>query len=73
MVSFKTQIYEEFLGGPSDGEGLSELYLELVDAYRIRFMPQNGQAAVLKCSPIWKKMRKSFKTSELKDTVMWII
>ena len=30
-------------------------------------MPQNGQTAVLKCSPIWKKMRKSFKTlSELK-------
>ena len=30
-------------------------------------MPQNGQAAVLKRSPIWKKMRKSFKTlSKLK-------
>ena len=30
-------------------------------------MPQNGKVAVLKCSPIWKKMRKSFKTlSELK-------
>ena len=30
-------------------------------------MPQNFQVAVLKCSPIWKKMRKSFKTlSELK-------
>ena len=52
--------------GSSDGEGLSQLYLELVDAYKKRFMPQNGQTAVLKCSPIWKKMRKSFKTSEFK-------
>ena len=48
--------------GSSDGEGLSELYLKLVDAYKKRFMPQNGQAPVLKCSPIWKKMRKKFKT-----------
>ena len=53
--------------GSSDGEGLSQLYLELVDAYKKRFMPQNGQVIVLKCSPIWEKMRKSFKTlSELK-------
>ena len=53
--------------GSSDREGLSQLYLEFVDAYKKRFMPQNGQVAVLKCSPIWKKMRKSFKTlSELK-------
>ena len=30
-------------------------------------MPQNGQVAVLKCSPIWKEVRKSFKTlSDLK-------
>ena len=36
--------------GSSDGEGLSQLYLELVDAYKKGFMPQNGQAAVLKCS-----------------------
>ena len=35
-----------------DGEGLSQLYLELVDAYKKRFMLQNGQVAVLKCSPI---------------------
>ena len=48
--------------GSSDGEELSELYLELVDAYKKRFMPQNGQVAELKCSPIFKKMRKSFKT-----------
>ena len=45
--------------GSSDSEGLSQLYLELVDGYKKRFMPQNGQAAVLKCSPICKKMRKS--------------
>ena len=53
--------------GSSDGQGLSQLYLELVDAYKKGFMPQNGQAAVLKCSQyrsmeIWKQMRKSFKT-----------
>ena len=47
--------------GSSDGEGLSQLYLELVDAYKKRFTSQNGQVAVLKCSPIWKKMRKRFK------------
>ena len=52
---------------PSEGKRLSQLYLELGDAYRKRFMPQNGQVAVLKCSPIWGKMRKSFKIlSELK-------
>ena len=47
--------------GSSDGEGLSQPYLELVDAYKKRFIPQNGQVAILKCSPIWKKIRKSFK------------
>ena len=26
--------------GSSDGEGLSQLYLELVDAYKKRFMPK---------------------------------
>ena len=53
--------------GSSDGEGLSQKYLEFADAYKKRFMPQNGQIAVLKCFPIWKIMRKSFKTlSELK-------
>ena len=30
----------------SDGEGLSQLFLELVHAYKKRFMPQNGQVAV---------------------------
>ena len=53
--------------GSSNSEGLSQLYLELVDAYKKRCMPQNGQVGVFKCSPIWKKMRKSFKAlSELK-------
>ena len=53
-----------------DSEGLLELYLELVDAYKKNFMPQNGQVAILKCSPIMKKMRKSFKAlSELKAQV----
>ena len=51
----------------SDGEELSRVYLELVDDYKKRFMSENVQVAVLKCSRIWKKMRKSFKTlSELK-------
>ena len=46
---------------------LSQLYLELVDAYKKRFISQNGEVAVLKCSPKGKKMRNSFKTlSELK-------
>ena len=36
-------------------------------------MPQNGQVAVSKCSPIWKKMRKSFKTlSDFKAQVKLI-
>ena len=48
--------------GSSDDEGLSQLYLGLVGAYKKRFMPQNRQVTVLKCFPIWKKMRKSFKT-----------
>ena len=53
--------------GSSNSEGLSQLYLELVDAYKKRCMPQNGQVGVFKSSPIWKKMRKSFKAlSELK-------
>ena len=55
--------------GSLDVEGLSQLYLELVDAYKKKCMPQNGQVTVLKCSPIWKKMRKSFNTSELKAQV----
>ena len=53
-----------------DGEELSQLHLELVDAYKKTFMPQNGQFAVLKSYSIWKKKRKNFKTlSELKAQV----
>ena len=48
--------------GSSHGEGLSQLYLELVDAYKKKCTPQNRQVASLKCSSIWKKMKKSFKT-----------
>ena len=48
--------------GSFDGEGFSQLYLEFFDAYKKRFMPQNEQVTVLKCSSIWKKKRKSFKT-----------
>ena len=40
-----------------EGKGLSQPYLELVDAYKKRLMSQNGQVAVLKCCPIWKNMR----------------
>ena len=51
-------------------KGLSRPYLEHVDAYKKRFMHQNGQFFLLKYCPIWKKMRKSFKTlSELKVRV----
>ena len=56
--------------GSLDGEGLSQLYLELLDAYQKRIMPQNGRVVVLKCFPIWKNTRKNFKTlSELKAQV----
>ena len=59
-----------FNHGSSDGEGLSQQYLQLVNAYKKRFMSQNGQVAVLKCCPLWKKMWKSFKTlSELKAQI----
>ena len=57
--------------GSSDGEGLSQLYLKLVHAYNKRFMLQKGQAAVLKCSTIWKKMRRSFET--LSDLILKFI
>ena len=68
MFSFKIQIYEckrlyfRFWNleinvilltmGSSNGEGLSQLHLELVGAYKKRLMPQNGQVAVLECFPI---------------------
>ena len=34
--------------GSPDGEGLSQLYLELAGAYKKRFMTQNGEVVVLK-------------------------
>ena len=51
----------------SYGEGLPQLYLEFVDAYKKGFMPHNGQVTLLKCSSVSRKIRKSVKTiSELK-------
>ena len=41
---------------------ISQLHQELVNAYKKRFMCENGQVAVVKCSPIWKNIRKDFKT-----------
>ena len=55
--------------GSSNAEGLLQIYLHLADTYKKRFMSPNGQEAVLKCSAIWKKRRKRFKTSELKAQV----
>ena len=52
----------------SDGERLSQLYLELVDAYKKRFIAQNEQVMILKCSPVWKKMRKSLETLSLSSS-----
>ena len=45
----------------SDDEGLSQRYLQVVDSNKKIFMPQNRQAAISKCSPIWKKMKKKKK------------
>ena len=52
------------------GKEISQLHQELVNAYKKRFMCENGQVAVVKCSPIWKNMRKDFKTfPELKAQI----
>ena len=52
------------------GKKILQLHQELVNAYKKRFMCENGQVAVVKCSPIWKNMRKDFKTfPELKSQV----
>ena len=49
---------------------ISQLHQELVNACKKRFMCENGHAAVVKCSPIWKNGRKDFKTfPELKSQV----
>ena len=42
----------------SDDEGLSQRYLQVVDSNKKIFMPQNKQAAISKCCPIWNKMKK---------------
>ena len=52
------------------GKKISQLHQELVNAYKKRFMCENGQVAAKKCSPIWKNTRKDFKTfPELKSRV----
>ena len=52
------------------GRKISQLHQELVNPYKKRFMCENVQVAVVKCSPIWKNMRKAFKTfPELKSQV----
>ena len=40
------KIYIFLTMGSPDGERLSQLYLELADAYKKRFMPKNGQVAL---------------------------
>ena len=44
------------------GKKISQLHQELVNDYKKRFMRENGQIAVVKCSPTWKSIRKDFKT-----------
>ena len=44
--------------GSSDDERLSQLYLELFDAYKKRFMPQNGQFVVLSAVQYARKLEK---------------
>ena len=52
------------------GKKISQLHQELVNDYNKRFMSENGQVAVAKCSPILKNMRKDFKTfPELKPQI----
>ena len=52
------------------GKKISQLHQELVNAYKKRFVCENGQVAAVKCSPIWKNMRKDLKTfPELKSQV----
>ena len=49
---------------------ISQLHQESVNAYKKRCMCENGQVAVVKCSPIRKNMRNDFKTfPELKKKV----
>ena len=43
------------------GQKISQLHQEFVTAYKERFSCENKHAAVIKCSPIWQKLRKEFK------------
>ena len=52
------------------GKKISQLHQELVSAYKKRLTCENGQVGVARRSPIWKNMRKDFKTfPELKSQV----
>ena len=54
--------------GSSDGEGLSQLYLELADAYKKRFMPQKWSNRRIKKLSNMRK-NESVKTSGVKAQV----
>ena len=45
------------------GKKISQLHQEQVNAYKKRFMCENGQVSVVKCSPIWKIWEKISKHS----------
>ena len=45
-----------------DSKEVSQLYVDLVDDFKKRFKPKNEQIAMLECSPIWKDLRKRFRT-----------
>ena len=52
------------------GKKVSQLHQEPVNAFTKRFMCENRQVVVVKCSPIWKNMRKDLITfPELKSQV----
>ena len=56
------------------GKNISQLHQELVNAYKKRFMCENGQVAVTKYSPIWKNMRKDLQTfPELKSQLWYLL
>ena len=48
------------------GKKISQLHQELVNDYKKRFMCENGQIAVVKCSPTWKSIRKHSLSVNLK-------
>ena len=52
------------------GKKIPQLHQELANAYKKRFMCEDGQVAVAKCSPTWINIRKNFKTfPEIKSQV----